>query len=252
MGIKDNFSQAVKELMNKEKESETKVNSSENEEIQFKGVDQYMKEEPVVEKPQPAPFYSSNLEAIAAKVDNEKPEEQTAVPPQQSIPQTNQSASFSENEDEMTIISRNTIIDGNIRSFANMSVDGNIKGDVETTKNVQMNGKIIGNITCNNAVMHTSSMQGNVKLKGKIDMSRDAMLIGDLTSQLADINGKIKGNIEISGKAELKKDAVIFGDIKANTISILDGAIVQGYVTTTFLGKDDSNNIFPENIAIGE
>ena len=31
---------------------------------------------------------------------------------------------------EMTVISKNTMIDGNIRSFADMKIDGNIKGNV--------------------------------------------------------------------------------------------------------------------------
>ena len=83
-------------------------------------------------------------------------------------------------------------------------------------------------------------------------MASDSMLIGDLTSQVASLNGKIKGNLNISGKAQLDRDSVVFGDIKAGTISIQDGAIIQGYVSTTYLSKEESSNIFPESIAIGE
>lgn len=155
-------------------------------------------------------------------------------------------------DDEITVISKNTVIDGNVRSFANMSIDGNIKGNVETTKDIDINGKIVGNIACNNAQMRTSQIQGNVQMKGNVYMERDTLLIGDLTSTYADINGKIKGNVSITGKAELKSDAVIFGDISASTITVNDGAIIQGYVSTTFLNKEDSKNIFPDTITIGE
>ena len=153
---------------------------------------------------------------------------------------------------EATIISKNTIIDGNIRSFADMRIDGNVKGNVETTKNVNINGKVVGNIACDNAVMTSSSIQGNLLLKGQATMSNDAMLIGDLTSQVASLNGKIKGNLNITGKAQLDKEAVVFGDIKAGGISISDGAIIQGYISTTFLSGEERSNIFPESIAIGE
>lgn len=153
-------------------------------------------------------------------------------------------------DDELTIISKNTVIDGNIRSFANMSIDGDIKGDVETTKNIDLNGKIVGNLTCNNAEMHTSQIQGNIRMKGNIEMERDTLLIGDLVSTYAKVNGKIKGNLDISGRAELKGDAVVFGDISASTITVDDGAIIQGYVSTTFLNKDESRNIFPDTISI--
>ena len=155
-------------------------------------------------------------------------------------------------DDEITVISRNTVIDGNVRSFANMSVDGNIKGNIETTKDIDLNGKIVGNIACNNAQMRTSQIQGNIQMKGNAYMERDTLLIGDLTSTYANVNGKIKGNLDITGKAELKSDAVVFGDISASTITVNDGAIIQGYVSTTFLNKEESKNIFPETITIGE
>ena len=155
-------------------------------------------------------------------------------------------------DDEITVISKNTVIDGNVRSFANMAVDGNVKGNIETTKDIDLNGKIVGNIACNNAQMRTSQIQGNIQMKGNAYMERDTLLIGDLTSTYANVNGKIKGNLDITGKAELKSDAVVFGDISASTITVNDGAIIQGYVSTTFLNKEESKNIFPDTITIGE
>ena len=155
-------------------------------------------------------------------------------------------------DNEITIISRNTVIDGNVRSFADMSIDGDIKGDVETTKNIDLNGKIIGNVTCNNAMMHTSQVQGNVRMKGNVSMKRDTLLIGDLMSTYADVNGKVKGNLDIVGKADFKGDSVVFGDISASTITVEDGAIIQGYVSTTFLNKEESKNLFPDTVVIGD
>ncbi len=152
--------------------------------------------------------------------------------------------------DEITIISKNTIIDGNVNSLANMQIDGNIKGNVQTTRNIDMSGKVIGDVTCNNAGMMAAAMQGNISLKGRMRMDRDTILIGDLSSQYADINGRIRGKLDIAGKAELKRDAVVFGDINASTIAVTDGAIIQGYVNTTFLSKEDSRNVFPDAISI--
>lgn len=155
-------------------------------------------------------------------------------------------------DNETTVISRNTVIDGNIHSFANMTVDGNIKGNVETTKDIDLNGKIVGDISCNNAKLRTSQVQGNIRLKGNVYMERETLLLGDLTSTYANINGKIKGNVSTGGKTELKSDAVVFGDISASSITVDDGAIIQGYVSTTFLNKEDSKGIFPDTITIGE
>ncbi|MDR0222920.1 MAG: polymer-forming cytoskeletal protein [Oscillospiraceae bacterium] len=107
-------------------------------------------------------------------------------------------------------------------------------------------------MTCNNALMHMSQIQGNIRMKGNVNMKRDTLLIGDLMSTYAEVNGKIKGNLDVVGKAELRSDAVVFGDISASTITVEDGAIIQGYVSTTFLNKEESRNLFPEAIVIGE
>lgn len=153
--------------------------------------------------------------------------------------------------EETTVISRNTIIDGNIRSFANINIDGSVKGDVKITKNINVTGKVVGDIDCNNSVMTGASMQGNINSKGQVQIDRDSLLLGDISAQYLDLNGKVKGNIDVGGKAEFKTDAVILGNITASTITVLDGATIQGYVNTTFL-QESSSSIFPEAIALSE
>lgn len=153
--------------------------------------------------------------------------------------------------EETTVISRNTIINGNIRSFANVNIDGSVKGDVRITKNISIAGKVVGDVECNDSTMTGASMQGNIASKGRVQMDRDTIILGDITSQYLDMNGKIKGNVEVGGKAEFKTDAVIMGNITASTITVLDGATIQGYVNTTFL-QESSQSIFPETIAVNE
>ncbi len=153
--------------------------------------------------------------------------------------------------EETTVISRNTVVNGSIRSFANVNVDGSIKGDVKITKNISVTGKIVGDIECNNSVMAGASMQGNMASKGQVQIDRDTILLGDISAQYLDLNGKIKGNLDIGGKAEFKADAVVEGNITASTITVLDGATIRGFVNTTFL-SDSAANIFPEAIAVIE
>jgi cytoskeletal protein CcmA (bactofilin family) len=180
-------------------------------------------------------------------------------PPPPPINRTPSSASFGGKTpepsyyetEETTVISRNTIIDGNIRSFANITIDGSVKGDVKITKNINITGKVVGDIECNNSTMIGASMQGNILSKGQVQVDRDSLLLGDISAQYLDLNGKIKGNIDVGGKAEFKTDAVILGNITASTITVLDGATIQGYVNTTFL-QENSANIFPDTIAVSE
>jgi cytoskeletal protein CcmA (bactofilin family) len=151
--------------------------------------------------------------------------------------------------EETTIISRNTVIDGNIRAFANVSIEGSVKGDVKITKDITMSGRVVGNIECNNTSLTGASMQGSVVSKGQVQLDRDSLLLGDISAQYVNINGKIRGNIEIGGKAEFKSEAYVLGNISAATITVIDGANIQGYVNTTAF-REVAGSVFPESISV--
>lgn len=148
--------------------------------------------------------------------------------------------------EEVTVITKNTVIDGSIRSFTNLIIEGTVNGDVQATKNAEVCGKITGNIVCNSINLSGAEVHGNISAKGSALMDKNTIMVGDLSAQYADVNGKIKGNLEVSGKVEFHSDAVVLGDINAHTISILDGANVQGYVHSTFL-SDNTQVLFPES-----
>ena len=170
----------------------------------------------------------------------------------QASPSIFSSVNFNDDDtQEQTTISRNTIIEGNIRSFANVTIDGSVKGDVQLTKNAAITGKVIGNVECNNAAMSGSQMQGNVASKGQVKFDRDSLILGNIAASYLDMNGKVKGNIDISGKADFKSDAYILGDINVSTLTVLEGATISGHVNTTFL-QDTPSTIFPEAISMSE
>ena len=279
MSLKDNFNQAVKEILKKDglvgeelsKESKKKseldryldpprpaeqaapIQEEPEEEIAMQAAEQVAEPEP---EPAPAPSYNQNpyvQTAQSAAGFGARPQQNDpfaasraaadpfassranadpfgtnysgyggAVPPTPPRTPNNpppyrgggNDTPYYETE-ETTVISRNTIIDGNIRSFANINIDGSVKGDVKITKNISVTGKVVGDIECNNSVMTGASMQGNVNSKGQVQLDRDSILLGDISAQY------------------------------------LDGATIQGYVNTTFL-QESSSSIFPDAIAVTE
>ncbi len=288
MSLKDNFNQAIREVLKKDDKTAKNKKKTEIEEIleptslreelaaikeaatvipeeknafipeeetataassepvsnSFSSFSQYSPRQATEQSASATPNYSQS----AADFGTTTPPPSPKKPPLYS--QREQDNAYYETE-ETTIISRNTIIDGNIRSFANINVDGSVKGNVAITKNINVSGKIVGDIECNNSSMIGASMQGNINSRGQVQIDRDTLLLGDISAQFLDLNGKIKGNIDCGGKAEFKTDAVIMGNITASTITVLDGATIQGYVNTTFL-QESSSSIFPEVIALGD
>ncbi len=276
MSLKDNFNQAVKELLKRDGlvGSDLSKNSRQKSEL-----DRYLDTPPQPAKEEPLRAADEIPETENLSYAKERPQRAYAPendygmaqgstvsnaagggfgggnnpPPPASEPRAmgrQPETPYFETE-ETTVISRNTIIDGNIRSFANITIEGSVKGDVQITKNAAVSGKIVGDLACNNATMTGSSMQGNIVSKGQVKLDRDSLILGDISAQYLDMNGKIKGNVDIGGKAEFKSDAIIFGNINASTITVLDGATIQGFVNTTFL-QETASNVFPDAIAVSD
>ncbi len=274
MSLKDNLSQAIKEMLKKDGIVGDEMLSEQSEKTEL---DRYIEpEQPEIQAvsekvfEEPAPIHTptqekdnSFYERIMRETQEAKQQRNSFAQQEQEIyaePTKQNTASVqnapysqmpSDDGEERTVISRNTIIEGNIRSFASVTIDGSIKGDVQITKNAAISGKVIGNVECNNASMSGSQMQGNVSSKGQVRFDRDSLILGDIQAQYLDMNGKVKGNIDINGKAEFKSDAYIIGDINVSTLTVLEGATISGHVNTTFL-QEAPTTIFPEIITMSE
>ena len=150
---------------------------------------------------------------------------------------------------EMSIISKNTVVFGDIRSLADVTIKGKVRGNVDVLKDVSMHGVLVGNLRCNNTRLEGSSIQGNVISKGGAYIHNDSILLGNLKAQNSNIDGKVKGNIDVGSRAYLHQNAIIVGDINTNTIAVEDGANIKGFVNTAFLFEQDTAP-FPNEVVI--
>lgn len=289
MGLKENFNQALKELLNRgglvgsDLEEKSKTQSD---------LDSYLDmplptfEEPNAEParneqpagPNRAPASSeryagerfsnerlasekfANERLASEKLAGERPARDTAFPPnfedytargpERNTAQQPGGGGYNrvfQQVDEMTIISKSTMIVGDVRSLANVTIDGNVRGKVDVLKDATIRGMLIGDLTCNNTDMQGSSIQGNVFSKGSTYIDNDSILLGDLKAQYASIDGKVKGNMEIGSKIELHENSIVAGNIITNTITIADGANVKGFINTTFL-TEHGDSAFPKQV----
>lgn len=113
-----------------------------------------------------------------------------------------------------TIIGKGTVIEGNIDTVGNISVDG----------------KLIGNL----------------KTKSKINLGHTADIEGNVYAQNAEIAGHIKGVLEVSELLILKPTSVIDGDIITNKLKVEEGAVINGSckmgaIIKDIKGKSSSN-----------
>jgi cytoskeletal protein CcmA (bactofilin family) len=277
MGLKENFNQAMRDLLNRgglvgsEKEEKVELNSDLDSYLDFKSSDTTQTHTYIGSPASTAPnnigasngsgLYDQESDNFTPRTDDPKRQSPTFERQASSFrPDTNSfpnNPAFTRDEygkmfrpaEEMTLISKNTMIIGDIKTLASITIEGKVRGQIDALKDANINGMLIGDLTCNNSDIRGSSIQGNVTTKGSTYIDNDSILLGDITAQFASIDGKVKGNIDISSKVELRHNAIVAGNINTNTISIEDGANIRGYVNTTFL-KEHGDSAFPNSVVI--
>ena len=154
-------------------------------------------------------------------------------------------AGFYEEEEEpgTTIITRNTVIEGNIKSFENIELNGRVKGTIDTTKNVGVSGFVQGDIQATDVLLEGAQIKGNINSKGALLMDKDTLLVGDVAAQNTRVDGKIKGEINVGGNGEFLSNSVVVGNITVSNFYVQYGARMQGYINTNF-SQNEEESIF--------
>lgn len=253
MGLKDNFYQALREVLSGNAEaapeSAAAASGSTADAVKQKEFSQ-RPSEPVGRD---VPDGSEQPAFSAASMEKESEASSSGHKIPFSNP-TNDSVTVNLDSDaveEITFISKSTMVTGNVRSFANATIEGNVRGDVSIMKDAVMKGMLIGDLSCKNALLQGSSVQGNIKSKGNTLIDNHSTVLGDLEAQYACIDGRVKGNISVGGKIEFLENAVVAGNIYTNALSVAEGANIQGFVSTAYLGEN-ADSAFPSQIVIEE
>ena len=102
------------------------------------------------------------------------------------------------------------------------------KKDSLTTSIIGKAIKVNGNFIGDGDVIVEGEVKGSLKTKSDIQIGPEALITADIIGDNIMINGHIKGSIKAKNKVTLNKSAVVLGDISAKTISIEEGAVIQG------------------------
>jgi len=94
------------------------------------------------------------------------------------------------------IISRGTILEGNIKTPGNLRIEG----------------RVIGNLIT----------------KSKAALSQSSYVDGNILAKNAEVAGEVKGRVEVSEMLILKPTCVIHGDIVTNKLIVESGATFNG------------------------
>ena len=107
--------------------------------------------------------------------------------------------------------------------------------------------KVEGNFKGEGDLVIEGILVGDLQTKNNLKVGQNATVDAHIKANNAFISGKIKGNIIVKGKVEITGTAVILGDIKAQIISIESGALVQGKLNMPVTNiSTDPDSVTPE------
>lgn len=265
--FKDDFSQAVNELMpaddnleNSTNEDDVEVNTLEGEvdvETELSKLDGLLEQ---VTKQEAEKAVAARSAAEMAARNASAPIERAAVPvPEPERNETvsnitkatqeerkmadnttapvtnNQSAPVS---DEVSVITEGTIIKGDIVSNGSLDVRGQVDGNVGCNGKLVVTGVVNGNSSASEFFADAAKIEGEVVSTGTIKIGLGSVIIGNVTSTSAVIAGAIKGDIDVQGPVVVDTSAVVMGNIKSRSVQINNGAVIEGFCSQCYSDVD--------------
>lgn len=87
---------------------------------------------------------------------------------------------------------------------------------------------ITGDVKGTGPVMISGQVKGDADIEGLVELTSTAIWDGDIRADNAIIGGTLKGNIFAADKLEITASARIFGNVSSASISIVQGAVING------------------------
>lgn len=138
----------------------------------------------------------------------------------------------------ITTIAYGTVIVGEIHAEGDVELLGSVKGKVTSQGDVRVNGKVVGDILGKDIKLESCAVQGNLLAKGFVSVDDASVVMGDVKCENFSLDGKIKGNVTVEKEAKFQPQAILSGNVTTASIAMSQGAKIQGEVNIPLSEKD--------------
>ena len=156
--------------------------------------------------------------------------------PVQQAPTLNQEAPII--SDEVSVITEGTVINGDIISNGSLDVRGQVDGNVSCNGKLTVTGVVNGNSNTPEFFADAAQVEGEVVSSGTVKIGLGSVIIGNVTSTSAVVAGAIKGDIDVQGPVVVDTSAVVMGNIKSRSVQINNGAVIEGFCSQCYADVD--------------
>lgn len=88
-----------------------------------------------------------------------------------------------------------------------------------------------GELTFEKGLRLQGKFEGTINSVGRLHISKEAKLTGDVEASAIIVEGEVKGNLTAADRIELKASARYEGDVHASKLVVDEGAAFNGHVT---------------------
>lgn len=141
-------------------------------------------------------------------------------------------------QDETSVITSSTILSGDLQSSGSFDIQGTINGNVTCNGKIVVTGVINGNSTSSEFFADVAKVEGEVVSTGTVKIGAGSVIIGNISAASAVIAGAVKGDIDVQGPVVVDTSAVVMGNIKSRSVQINNGAVIEGFCSQAYADID--------------
>lgn len=138
----------------------------------------------------------------------------------------------------VTTIAKGTVIIGEINADGDVELLGSVKGKIASQGDIKANGKVIGDLVGRDIDLVACAVQGNIIASGMVTVDGNSVVIGDVKGENFCLDGKIKGNVTVEKEAKFQPQAILAGNVTTASIAMSQGAKIQGEVNIPLSEKE--------------
>lgn len=135
--------------------------------------------------------------------------------------------------EDKTVIASGVKIRGDITVEGNMDILGTVDGDITSFGDVHVTGTVHGNLTADQITMSNGIVFGRTITATDSIFIHHSTIKADINGDQIEVNGEVVGNLKATQLVSIKCDSKLIGNITASSISIQEGAQIDGFFKTT-------------------
>lgn len=102
--------------------------------------------------------------------------------------------------------------------------------------------KVKGNFNGQDNVVLEGTLEGSLKTKGNVFVGDQAKVSANIEAKNINIGGEINGDIKSTGYLQIRASAKILGEMECTSISIEEGALINGKISMGKTLEQKENN----------